>query len=210
MATVKPLSRREAARQAVRERIMDAARDLFVAKGYEAATMRDLAKATEYTPSALYYHFKDKAELMQAICEEDFLALGSLFQDLLAVPDPLEGILAMGRAYARFAREFPNHYRLMFMTPHPAPPGPEAEARKGDPEQDAYAALLQLVTRALESGRLRADLTDPHLAAQTFWAGLHGVVALQLDKGCEEWVPWAELEDRVETMGQALVRGLSR
>jgi AcrR family transcriptional regulator len=211
MPAAKPApSRRDAARQAVRRQIMDAARQLFVAKGYEAATLRDLAKAIDYTPSALYYHFKDKAELMQAICEEDFQALGGHFQEALAGPDPLRNILAMGRAYARFAQEYPNHYRLMFMTSHPATLAPEAEQRKGDPEQDAYAALLHMVTLAMERGMLRPELRDPHLVAQTFWAGIHGVVTLELDKGCEDWVPWAGLEARVELLGEAMVRGLAR
>jgi len=210
-ATATPsLSRRDLARQAVRQRIMDAARTLFVAKGYEAATMRDLAKATQYTASALYYHFKDKAELMQAICEADFRALGGRFQAALASADPLENIASMGRAYVQFAAEHPNHYRLMFMTPHPVPPGPAAAGRQGDPGQDAYAALLAMVRLALEQGLLRPDLGDPHLVAQTFWAGIHGLVTLELDKGCEAWMTWASLEARVDLMCDVLRRGLAR
>lgn len=203
-------SRREQTRLAVRQRIMEEGRQLFAQKGYEAATMRDVAKATEYTPSALYYHFKDKAALMQAICSEDFLELSTRFQGALTSPDPLENIKRIGLAYARFALEHPNHYRLMFMTPHPHELSAEDELRKGDPNEDAYAGLHHLVTLALEQGLLRPELNDAHLVAQTYWAGIHGMVALELDKGCEHWIPWADVTVRIETMCDVLRLGFQR
>ncbi|MBK9794992.1 MAG: TetR/AcrR family transcriptional regulator [Holophagaceae bacterium] len=206
------LSRREQARLDARTQIMAEGRTLFAAKGYEAVTMRDIAKATGYTASALYYHFKDKAELMMAICSEDFLNLAQLFQAALVHEDPLENIKSMGLAYARFALENPNHYRLMFMSKAPA--GLELDKddqiRQGDPNQDAYAALHHFVALAHQKGMLREGLDDTHLVAQTFWAGVHGTVSLALDKGDELWIPWADLEQRLNLMADSLRRGMER
>lgn len=204
------LSRREQTRQAVRVRIMEESRKLFAEKGYDAATMRDVAKATQYTPSALYYHFKDKEELMRAICSEDFLGLASRFQAALTSANPLENIRNMGRAYAQFAMDFPNHYRLMFMTPNRLGPTDEDRNRLGDPNQDAYAGLHLLVSQAMEQGLLRPELTDAHLVAQTFWGGVHGMITLQIDKGCEEWVPWTSIQARIDLMCDVLQRGFAR
>lgn len=204
------LSRREQTRQAVRLRIMDEGRKLFAEKGYEAATMRDVAKATQYTPSALYYHFKDKAELMRAICSEDFLGLASRFQEAMTSANPLDNIKNMGRAYAQFALDYPNHYRLMFMTNYSLGPTEEDQTRKGDPDQDAYAGLHLLVTLAMEQGLLRPELTDAHLVAQTFWGGIHGIITLELDKGCEEWIPWSDVHARIDLMCDVLRRGFER
>jgi AcrR family transcriptional regulator len=204
------LSRREQTRQAVRIRVMDEGRKLFAAKGYEAATMRDVAKATQYTPSALYYHFKDKAELMRAICSEDFLGLASRFQAAMTSTNPLENIRNLGRAYAQFALDYPNHYRLMFMTSSPLGPSEEDQRRLGDPDQDAYAGLHHLVTLAMAQGLIRSDLTDSHLVAQTFWGGVHGMITLQLDKGCDQWVPWTDIQARIDLMCDVLRRGFER
>jgi AcrR family transcriptional regulator len=204
------LSRREQTRQAVRVRIMDEGRKLFAEKGYEAATMRDVAKATQYTPSALYYHFKDKEELMRAICTEDFLGLASRFQASLTSSNPLDNIQNLGRAYAQFAMDYPNHYRLMFMSNYSLGPTEEDHQRMGDPSQDAYAGLHFLVTQAMEQGLLRPELTDSHLVAQTFWGGVHGMITLQLDKGCDAWVPWTDIHARIEMMCLVLRHGFER
>ncbi len=201
--------RRDQARLAARQTIMEEARKLFVAKGYDAVTMRDIARATQYTASALYYHFKDKAELMMAICSEDFLKLAQVFQSALVHEDPLENIKAMGLAYARFALANPNHYRLMFMSKGPVGLSPH-DLQHGDPNQDAYAALHHFVSLAQQKGLLREGLADTHLVAQTFWAGVHGMVSLALDKGEEPWIPWASLDQRLELMTDTMRRGLER
>ncbi|HJV48395.1 MAG TPA: TetR/AcrR family transcriptional regulator [Geothrix sp.] len=189
---------------------MDEGRKLFAEKGYEAVTMRDLAKATQYTPSALYYHFKDKEALIRAICTEDFLGLAFRFREAITSANPLDNIRNLGRAYAQFALDYPNHYRLMFMSNYSLGPTEEDHQRMGDPNQDAYAGLHQLVTQAMAQGLLRPELTDAHLVAQTFWGGVHGMITLQLDKGCDHWVPWTDVQARIDLMCDVLQRGFQR
>ena len=203
-------SRREQAREAARLRILEEARKLFLEKGYDAVTMRDVAKATGYTASALYYHFPDKADLLGTICREDFLNLATLFQSVLVHPNPLDNIQAMGRADAKFAFEHPNHYRRMFMARVPVEPNEEDQARMGDPAQDAYAALHHFVAQAHAQGLLREGMDDTHLMAQTFWSGIHGMVSLELDKGCEKWLPWSDLQRRIDHMCSTLRLGMAR
>ena len=58
--------RREREREEVRRKILDAARDLFATEGYENVTMRKIAEAIEYSPTAIYGHFEDKDDLVQA------------------------------------------------------------------------------------------------------------------------------------------------
>src|SRR5512140_227507 len=140
--------RRERERQDVRQRILDAARELFVRDGYDAVTMRKIADTIEYSPTAIYLHFADKESLVRAMCEEDFLALARAFQRISKEPDPVERLRKIGHAYVDFATGHPNHYRLMFMTPKP----PAAESACGEPErnveEDAYAFLRATVVEA--------------------------------------------------------------
>jgi len=204
--------RREREREEVRGRILDAARDLFARDGYEAVTMRKIAEAIEYSPTAIYLHFKDKESLVRELCNADFDALARAFQKIAREKDPLERLRKIGLAYADFAADHPNHYRLMFMTPHPegTKDDPSAAGRKGNPEADAYAFLVATVAEAIEAGRLRPDLKDAHLVAQAAWAGVHGVVSLHLAKATDEWVDWKPLKRTVGLVVDSFTRGVSR
>ena len=204
--------RREREREEVRGRILDAARELFARDGYEAVTMRKIAEAIEYSPTAIYLHFKDKESLVRELCLVDFDSLARAFQRIAREPDPLERLRKVGLAYADFALEHPNHYRLMFMTPHPAPGKDQAEfeKRKGNPEGDAYAFLVATVSEAIEKGPLRPELKDPQLVAQAAWAGVHGVVSLHVAKGEDPWIDWKPLKKTVALVVDSFSRGISR
>ncbi len=168
------VERREREREQVRRKILDAARDLFATEGYERVTMRGIAEAIEYSPTALYHHFADKAALVDALCEEDFAHLLGLLVQQAPPRDPVERIRRMGHAYARFGIENPNHYRFMFMTPLEFKAGHEHELSSSG--QRAFGLLHDAVKQAIAAGRFRRG--DALTMAQVLWAGLHGVVAL--------------------------------
>ncbi len=204
--------RRERERERVRGRILDAARELFARDGYDAVTMRKIAEAVEYSPTAIYLHFKDKESLVRELCIADFDSLARSFQRIAREPDPLERLRKVGLAYADFAVEHPNHYRLMFMTPHPEAAKDEAAAagRKGNPEADAYAFLLGTVSEAIERRLLRPELKDPQIVAQGAWAAVHGVVSLHVAKGHDAWVDWRPLKKTVALVVEAYTRGVAK
>jgi AcrR family transcriptional regulator len=202
--------RRERERDAVRTKILDAARSLFAAQGYEGVSMRAIAEQIEYSPTLIYQYFKDKETLIKELCYADFATLAVSLNNTLQIADPIERLKQCGREYVKFAIAYPNHYRLMFMTPLPVK-GDKAEweERHGKPETDAYAFLVMLVQKAAEAGGLRDKNADADLVAQTLWAGLHGMIALEIVMGCdEEWAIWKPLPMRTEAMLDALSGGL--
>jgi AcrR family transcriptional regulator len=188
--------------------IMDAARDLFVAQGYDAVSMRRIAEAIEYSPTAIYVHFKDKEDLLCQLVREDFGRLAGVFAELAKVKDPVQRILRIGHSYIRFALEYPNHYRLMFMTSFHPPADEQSMERKGNPDEDAYAMLKQAVTEAIEDKRFRPEYRDAELSTQICWAMAHGVASLQITKGCDAWVDWRPIETRSAAALTAVVRGI--
>ncbi|MBL0869165.1 MAG: TetR/AcrR family transcriptional regulator [Phycisphaerales bacterium] len=205
-----PEDRRAREKMEVQELILSAARDLFVREGYEAVSMRKIAEAIDYTPAALYVHFRDKAELMQEICRRDFGALTAETLKLANVEDPLARIYMMGATYIRFGIEHTNQYRLMFMTPHPVEvPIPEEELKKmNDPDQDGYAFFRATVQQALERGMMRMSVEDLELVTQTFWAAVHGVTAIEITHSNDPWLNLAPRERRIETMLDVALRGM--
>ena len=203
--------RRERERKEVREKILDAARELFVAEGYEAVTMRKVAEKIEYSPTAIYFHFRDKEALMRELCDADFAALSAEFQKIGRIPDPIERLRRIGRAYVGFAVAFPNHYRLMFMTPHPvAKCSDERQAIRGNPEQDAYAFLKVTVEESIATGRLKPEFADPELVSQMVWSGVHGVVSLQIAKRDDDWVAWRDVKMTAHQLIEVMISGLVR
>jgi AcrR family transcriptional regulator len=201
--------RRLRERSETRDKILDAARDLFVTEGYEGVSMRKVADKIEYSPTAIYVHFADKKELFMDLCREDFARLAEVFQGSAMASDPVERLKQIGRTYIQFGVHYPNHYKLMFMTPHPPAELDEEDCEtKGNPELDAYAFLKATVQQAIDGGYLRPGLVDAELVSQTMWAGVHGVISLHIAKCNDAWVDWRPIEARAELMLEATLRGI--
>jgi AcrR family transcriptional regulator len=202
--------RRERERKAVRKKILEAARELFVAEGYDAVTMRRIAEAIEYSPTAIYFHFKDKETLIRELCKEDSSSLAKAFNAIAKEPDALERLRKIGRAYVEFGVSHPNSYRLMFMTQSKIKEDDYAEMGHGKQEEDGYAFLVATVIEAIDKGLLRKVLVDPHLVAQAIWSAGHGVVALHLAKRDDPWVEWRSLTETAELIMHTMINGLKR
>ena len=200
--------RREREKSETRDKILDAARELFVSEGYEGVSMRKVAEKIEYSPPAIYVHFADKNELFHELCRQDFARL----QEVVATEmpsDPIERLQQIGRNYIQFGERFPNHYVFMFMTPHPGQDLDEQDREiVGNPEVDAYAFLKWAVQEAIDAGRFREGVQDAELVSQTLWASVHGVISLNIAKGKDPWVEWRPLRERAEMMLDATLRGL--
>ncbi|MBL0313004.1 MAG: helix-turn-helix transcriptional regulator [Holophagaceae bacterium] len=203
-----PIDRREREKEKLKKEILDAARYLFARDGYDSVTMRAIAERIEYSPRTIYLHFKDKEDLIRELCQHDYSEFGKGFAKLAAEKDPVQRLKGLGLAYARFAEDFPNHYRLMFMSDSPDYEGKGEEEWKGNPEMDAYAFLLGTAAEAIATGRLHPVYKDAELLAQTMWAGIHGVLALHFSKCHDPWVKWRSLKKRVKTMVDLQVDGL--
>lgn len=197
-------------REQLRASILDAARTLFVERGIEAVSMREIAKKINYSPTTLYHHFSDKEALLQAVCDEDFLKLADDIQEIMELPDLIERIRALAHHYAMFALQNPNHYRLMFMTPRTPCNLDMTRIEQGNTEQDAYAQLKLVVKEAFEAGLFRGELMRYELIAQTLWASIHGVCSLEISLGHEAWIEWDSIQARLELMQSAILRGLLR
>ena len=195
-----------------REKILNAAREMFAEAGYEAVTMRAIAQRIEYTPTAIYHHFKNKHALLTELCRGDFAVLARHFNTAAVPSDPVQRILGVGEAYLRFAERFPSQYRFMFMTVIPELElGEDYIAQtRGNPESDAYAFLRESCRLAIDQGRLRPEIEDADELAQILWAGVHGLISLRIVKARQDWIPWRDLGATARQSMQIMVRGILR
>jgi AcrR family transcriptional regulator len=198
--------------QGTREKILDAARDMFAEEGFDAVTMRAIAERIEYTPTAIYHHFKNKNALLTELCQTDFEMLARHFNAAVAASDPVERILAVGEAYLHFAEKHPSQYRFMFMTVIPQPTLGEqyVAERQGNPERDAYAFLRAACREAIDRGLLLPEVTDADELAQILWGGVHGMISLRIVKSHESWIPWRDFHATALRAMRVMMRGLLR
>jgi AcrR family transcriptional regulator len=203
--------RREREKSETRDKILDAARELFVTEGYEGVSMRRVADMIEYSPTAIYVHFADKEELFRELCHRDYARLAEALQKSVATADPVERLKQIGAIYVEFGTRYPNHYKFMFMTPHSGHEMDEVDREMhGNPEKDAYAFLKWAAQQAINAGCFREGVDDAELISQTLWASVHGVISLQIAKGCDAWVEWRPMQDRAAMMLDITLRGLLR
>ena len=187
-----------------RGEILAAAERIFVQCGYEGATIRKIADEVGVSSTALYMHFRDKSEILHEICQAAFEKLLDTDLEIIRRRIPAESkVRIMLEAYMNFGFENPNAYRLVFLTrPQEAEQGAESVAQ--DMGRQVFDQFHSCVKELAEQGRLKTDSTT---AAQTLWAGCHGIVSLIITKPYFDWSARQELS---RTMLDALFEGLIR
>ena len=174
---------------ALREEILEAARELFVKEGYESVSMRRLAQEIEYSPTTIYLYFRDKQDLIHQLCDETFSLLIKKLKDLhLDLGDPLEGLRKAGYAYVQFGLEHPDHYRATFVIPHchEEMVGLTPEELEADSGMQCFNSLRMGVAECIRLGYFKP--VDIETTSQAIWATLHGITSLLIGNGKFPWV----------------------
>ncbi len=199
--------RRTREREETRERILDAARGMFVERGFEATTMRAIADRIEYTPTAIYHHFLNKEALLAELSAQDFRALAAAFQKLGRIADPIERLRRCGQAYVEFGLRHPMQYQFMFMTRKP--PEVMQALRSSDPSENAFSFLRQTCADAIATGRLRPEYQNPDQVALMAWCALHGFLSLRIVKAeKDDLIDWGEPKATALRICDALLEGV--
>ena len=196
--------RRARQRKYLRQEILDAASELFVRDGYENVSMRRIADRIEYSPTTIYIYFKDKAELLEQVCRETFARLVERLTKIMEQPgDPVERLKRGLIAYIEFGLENPHQYRTTFMMPIPVGLHEKKLHQGNSPGMQAFSFLTHAVGESIKAGKLRA--ANVELAAQTLWAGIHGITSLLIT---HQEFPWAGREKVIHFTVDTLVAGL--
>lgn len=193
----------------LREEILDAAESLLLASGSaDAVSIRAVADAVGVTPPSIYRHFPDKAALMYEVWDRRCGTLDEAFERALAgVDDPVEAMQAVGRAYVRFGLDYPEPYRLVFMTRPDADADPDEEAARLG-QVRAFARVLGIAQALIDGNRLRPEHDDALRIATILWAHTHGLVSLMLTKPFFPWPEGAELDEYIDQAVTVGVRGM--
>ena len=156
----------------MRQRILDAARELFISEGYDAVSMRRIAARIEYSPTAIYLHFPDKASILTALCDE-------MFEKLSRCPRPISPARpTRWRACATDCGSIASSASRTRITTPSRSCSSRSTSRSTQlrASHRAFAFLQAAVAGAMAAGVIRTG--DVETTSQALWASCHGVVAL--------------------------------
>jgi TetR/AcrR family transcriptional regulator len=178
--------RREREKEYRKQMIIEAAEKVFFSKGFEKATMDDVAKESELSKGTLYLYFKSKEEVYLQIIVKGMKILRQMFEDaVLKEPNGLCKVRAIGETYIRFNREYPHYYDalLYFGSMEINIETPEAAELKTFIEnKDVMDIFISVIKEGLEDGTLRQEI-DPEKTALSLWGATSGILQLQRFKG---------------------------
>lgn len=186
-----------------RAEILAAAERIFVAEGYDGATIRKIADDVGVSSTALYMHFKDKDQILLEICTSAIERLLDINSEISARPiDPVVRVRLMLEAYIHFALEHPNAYFLVFCSP---PSLADTVKYKTTTQigTTCYDRFSGVVREIAAEGRLRSGSDES--ASQVLWAACHGLAALIITKPSFNWAPSDEL---MTVMLDSLLHGM--
>ena len=183
----------------LRQDILDAARDILVREGHEALSMRKVAQRIDYSPTAIYLHFKNRDDLVFCVCEQ---LMAGLVRELQQVADrnadPLVALRRGLRKYVEFGLEHPQHYQAAFGIPHGHDPALAGHQEPATMRMQAFGFLLRLVGECVKQKKLAK--VDVHAAGCALWAGIHGITSLLIVMPNFAWGNPDKVVDRLIAM----------
>jgi AcrR family transcriptional regulator len=156
------LNRRQAAKVRTRQKVLDAARTLFAERGYDAATIRDIAKGAGMSTGAVFANFQDKAELFEAVFAEE---MAGLLEDMRRgarqdgqVRERLASALTAG--YHRSLEHLPLMQAMIARSWFQ----PESADQRSRPfVKPIIETAIEILQAGIREGELRQDLDLPVL-----------------------------------------------
>lgn len=161
------LNRRQAAKVRTRQKVLDAARALFAERGYDAATIRDIAKGAGMSTGAVFANFQDKAELFEAVLGQDMARMTDILKGGVVADAPLRERLlgAMSAGYHASLDHLPLVQAVVARSWF-QPQAAELRTRVG--VKGLITVLCDVLQTGIGGGELKQD-TDVRLVSELVW-----------------------------------------
>ena len=164
-----------------KEQVLDSAAELFAANGFAATSVRRVANGAQLTKAGLYYHIRDKEDLLYRICNDSISTiLAGARRVLSGIAEPREQISGLIANHAEFFRNHPNNLTVLNRDINSLSPAPRAAIRK---LERVYLNLLRgAIIDGQKTGAVHRRL-DPTVAAFTVLASLNNLYQWYDPKG---------------------------
>lgn len=189
-----------------RDKVLQAARQIYLREGLAGLSMRKVAKDAGITATAIYRHFEDKqALLMSVVAQGSHLFMQYLSRGLKG-KSAVERLELSGLGYLDFALEHPGYYRIMFMFSQRDSGLERLCAQTAEDFAPTFQFLVDRVRECMEEEIIAPK--DPESTAATIWASCHGLVSLRLADHLE-MLNTEQFREFYRTSNASLLRGLA-
>jgi AcrR family transcriptional regulator len=166
-------------KEELRREILDSAREVFINDGYDGFSMRKLAEKIDYSPTTIYLYFKNKDDLLFAICEEFFANFFAELNHIRSVSqDPVETLRRAFLYLVEFGLKNPNQYKVIFFSKCDVYGTHEEFVKKESMARNTYLVFTEMIRDCINAERFLE--LDEDVIAQVLATASHGLVTLIL------------------------------
>ncbi len=190
---------RERRKTARRDAILAAARKVFAQKGYDGATIADIARAAGVAAGTVYLYYASKIDLFAALNARLFEIINEAMQEADAPPDVQGGTRTRIHAVFEACSKHRDLLRLIFLNPDPRT---EIARRMRHADEARLRPLAELIEGGIRAGTIRQ--TDPLLLARI----ITGLVTIALYQ-CFVQADGRDVQAYEDIVTEMIVGGLS-
>lgn len=165
-------------KEALRLLIIKGAKKLFIEKGIEQTTIRNIADEIDYSVGTVYVYFKDKNAILHDLHSIGFQELAGYFKGLFTISDPMERLKEMGRVYIKFALENQEMYDLMFNLKAPMEYLESTEEGGWNEGIETFSLVKKTVEECIRKGHFEGHHLEP--LSFMVWSLVHGMCSLEI------------------------------
>ena len=166
--------RKEREKEEMQKLILDTATKLFLEKGVEKTSMRNIAEAIEYSPGTIYLYFKDKSELFDAMHTQGFELFFQYLSKVMVIQEPMDRLEQLGIQYLKFVIENPAYYDMMFILRTPMQS--KRNEIEWNPGDKSHQILTSTVADCMRAGCFANQ--KPEVVSFMIWAQVHGLASM--------------------------------
>ncbi len=160
------------AREARWDQVLDTAARLFSSQGFAATSIREVAAQAAFSKAGLYYHIREKEDLLYHVCVASIGAILAQVRPAVAdEDDPLARLAAVIQVHSRYFHDHPDNLKVLTYELGQLP-----EARRAE-VQAIERQYLDLIRGIIHEGQLAGQLTDmdPTVAAFMLLSLMNGL-----------------------------------
>ena len=177
--------RKEREKEQRRQDIISAGEIIFFSKGFDKATVDEVAKEAELSKGTVYLYFKSKEDLLFGVLQRGADVLRKMLDDVITEEKyGIENLIEMAGAFIRFSSEYENYFKIFLHFQNSKTSKLNIEDKQLQDyfvNQSPFSLLTKIVEKGITDKTLRDDIPVDILAT-TLWSQMMGLLVILENK----------------------------
>lgn len=196
--------RKEAEKEALKKKIIDAANEILINEGYENLSIRKIAAKIEYSPGIIYHYFKDKSEILSFIIKREQTKILKIINETpIDKNKPENSIINVLRNYIKFVLDEKETSRAVLMNNLDENLNIKMLYEGVSKDKKSISSMCDCIQMGIDNGRFKK--VDVELTAQIIWTSTYGLISRLI---IEKNVPKEQEKKLIEHHLQFIMNGL--